>query len=310
MTPESSNKLSLGFSLMLGAFLCFALLDTSAKWLVVSGLPALQVVFMRYLGHFVATVVVYWPREGRRMFQSKTPRVQTLRAVLLLCSTTLNFFALVYLPLTTTIAIFFAAPLVVCLLSIPVLGERVGLPRFSAVLTGFAGVLIIVEPWGAAFSPKMLLAMGAMCCASCYFVLTRKIAGIDNNSVSQAFSSGIATVVLLPVGIYLWQTPVSTFDWLPLIAVGILGMVGHTLLTIAHRFVEASVLAPTVYSQILYATLFSWLFFNQIPDNKTVLGTLIIVASGLFVWHRERTRPAVTKGARTKTTSATTRAGR
>ncbi len=310
MTSEGTDRLSLGFSLMLGAFLCFALLDTSAKWLVVGGLPALQVVFMRYLGHFLATFAVYWPREGLRMFKSKTPGIQTLRAVLLLCSTTLNFFALIYLPLTTTIAIFFAAPLVVCLLSIPVLGERVGVPRMLAVLTGFCGVLIIVEPWGTQFSPKMLLAVGAMSCASCYFVLTRKIAGVDSNSVSQAFSSGLATVALLPIGIYLWQQPASGFDWIPLIAVGILGMVGHTLLTIAHRFVEASVLAPTVYSQILYVTLFSWLFFDQTPDKKTVLGTLIIVLSGLFVWHRERTRTVLSDKVRAKTTTAATRAGR
>lgn len=295
---------------MLGAFLCFALLDTSAKWLVVGGLPALQVVFMRYLGHFIATLVVYWPRERKRMFRSTTPRVQTLRAVLLLCSTTFNFFALTYLPLTTTIAIFFAAPLVVCLLSIPVLGERVGVPRLMAVLAGLIGVLIIVEPWGTAFSPKLLLPMGAMLCASCYFVLTRMIAGVDSNSVSQAYSSGIATIVLLPVGIYFWQTPESVYDWFPLVAIGVLGMVGHTLLTTAHRFVEASVLAPTVYSQILYATLFSWLLFNQIPNTRTVVGTLIIVASGLFVWHRERTRQVITDNARTKTTTATTRAGR
>jgi len=283
-----TNNISLGFSLMLLAFLFFASMESSAKWLVMGTLPALQVVFMRYLGHFAATLLVYIPREGRQMFISNQPKTQLLRALFLLISTTLNFFALKYLPLTVTIAIFFAVPLIVCLMSIPVLGEKVGIHRLAAVLAGFGGVLVIVQPWNVSFSKPMLFAITATFSASAYFVLTRKIAGADRNSVSQVYSAGLATAVLAPAGILYWQSPANTIDWILLCAIGTLGFVGHSLLTAAHRFAEASVLAPSVYSQILYATFFSWFVFHEAPAPNTMLGTLIIVASGIYVWHRER----------------------
>ena len=200
----------------------------------------------------------------------------------------LNFTALSYLPLTTAISILFAAPLVVCLLSVPVLGEKVGVRRLAAVLVGLAGVLIIVDPWGEGFDRHMLLSIGAMLGASSYFVLTRLIAGIDSNAVTQCYTAGVATLALAGPATLLWSWPAGAIDWALLIMIGSLGMLGHTMLTRAHENVEASVLAPMVYSQILYATLFGWLLFDSVPDARTMLGVLIIVVSGLYVWLRER----------------------
>ena len=284
----SNVDLPLGFTLMFGAFFCFASMDTSAKWLVMAGIPSLQVAFVRYLVHFLWAVVLYLPVEGMHIVKSKRPGQQVLRALFLFGGTVLNFTGMKYLPLTITIAIFFATPLVVCLLSIPVLGEKVGLKRLSAVLMGFIGVLIIVEPWGHSFDFHVFFAIGAMLCASSYFVMTRKLAGIDNNSVSQIYSAGLATVVLLPVAINIWVWPDSTLNWFLLLFIGSFGMLGHSLLTRAHIYAEASVLAPTVYSQIIYITFFSWVIFDSPPDQNTVLGTCVIVASGFYIWYRER----------------------
>lgn len=273
---------------MLLAFLCFAVMDTTAKWLVGAAVPVLQVVWLRYFVHFVCTVVVYAPTQGVNIAKSNRPRLQTVRALFLLTSTALNFTALQYLPLTITIAIFFVAPLTVCLLSIPVLGEKVGLKRLLAVLVGFLGVLIIVEPWSQRFDPHVFLAIGAMLCASGYFVMSRVIAGVDENSTVQFYVSGVATVLLSPFAYYVWQWPDSWQTWCLLCLIGSLGMLGHSFLTRAHQYAQASVLAPTVYSQAIYIALLSWIIFKQPPNYTTVLGTLIIVSSGLFIWFRER----------------------
>lgn len=286
----TGNNLQLGFGLMLAAFLCFASMDTSAKWLVMSALPAIQIAAIRYLGHFLLTLIIYLPQEGRNMVKSKVPGTQILRALFLLGSTSLNFTALQYLPLTTTIAIFFAAPLVVCILSIPVLGEKVGVMRFAAVVVGFLGVMIIVEPWNESFDYHVLYAVSAMLFASSYFVLTRKVAGVDGNAVSQCYTSGLATLFLLPFAMTLWVWPESAQQWILLALLGTLGMVGHTLVTKAHHYAEASVLAPTVYSQILYSVLFGWFIFGTAPAYNTIMGTAVVIASGFFIWYRERTQ--------------------
>lgn len=271
-------------------------MDTMAKYLVTHGLPILQVVFTRYVAHFATVVLFSFPKEGMQIFKSNTPKLQVLRALGLFGATVFNFAALAYLPLTVTIAIFFATPLMVCLLSIKILNETVGMRRLAAVFVGFLGVLVITQVWSAEFHWAMLLSLSALMSTSFYFVLTRKIAGNgDSNAVSQIFASGLAIPIVAPAAFYLWTTPTTTIEWILLFLVGIFGAVGHTLLTFAHRFAQASTLAPIVYVQIIYATVFSWLIFGAIPDFWTIVGTGIIVASGFYIWQRERYALAVDK---------------
>ena len=263
-------------------------MDTSAKWLVAAAIPALQVAWLRYFGHLVVVIAAYTPRQGLSIIKSKNPKLQSYRAMFLLVGTCFNFSALHYLPLTTTIAIFFVTPLTVCLLSIPVLGEKVGVKRLLAVLVGFGGVLVIVQPWSQSFDPHVFISIAAMLCISCYFVMSRVIAGLDSNATTQVYVSGLGTVLLAPLALYFWVWPDSLQAWILLILLGALGMIGHSMLTSAHQHAEASVLAPTVYSQMVFIAVLSWLVFNEPPDQKTLLGTLIIVGSGLFIWFRER----------------------
>ena len=285
---STGGSTTFGLGLMLIAFLCFSIMDTSAKWLVMAAIPSLQVAFLRYLGHFLWVLILYLPSEGVQIMRSNKPRLQILRAVMLLSGTAFNFTALKYLPLTTAVAIFFASPMVVCLLSIPILKEKVGLKRFAAIFVGFVGVLIIVEPWGAAFDYHVLYAFAALLGASGYFVMSRVIAGVDSNSVTQFYCAGVATVLLAPVAFAIWQWPSDSLSWILLVLIGSLGMLGHSVLTRAHQMAEASVLAPTVYSQILYITVLSWIVFDSIPSQTTALGALLIVLSGLYIWQRER----------------------
>ena len=264
-------------------------MDTSAKWLVMAAIPSLQVAFLRYFVHFIWVILIYFPKNGMAIARSRIPRLQILRAALLFSATAFNFTALKYLPLTTTIAIFFASPMLVCLLSIPILKEKVRLKRFTAIVVGFIGVLIIVAPWDDQFDYHVLLAVGALFGASGYFIMSRVIAGKDSNSVAQFYCAGVPTLLLLPVVLSIWEWPDTQLDWGLLVLIGSLGMFGHSLLTVAHRFAEASVLAPVVYSQIIYVTLFSWLIFDTVPSVSTAIGISIVVASGVYIWSRERT---------------------
>jgi drug/metabolite transporter (DMT)-like permease len=276
--------------IMAFAIFLFTLIDTSAKWLMLAGLPAMQVVFSRYLGAFLTVLIFFIPRHGLGEFRSNRPWIQGFRAMTLLSSTVLNFIALQYLPITLTIAMFFAMPIVVTLLSIPVLGEKVGLRRFLAVLTGFIGVLVIVQPWGAQFHWAVFVSMGALFSASTYFVLTRLLAGVDNNSTSQLWTNGLATLVLVPIALQNTVWPDNTLTMLVFLFIGFLGGVSHILATLAYRFAQASVLAPVTYIQVIYATAAGYLVFNTLPTIWTAIGTAIIIASGVYIWQRERVR--------------------
>ncbi|MEM9793525.1 MAG: DMT family transporter [Pseudomonadota bacterium] len=282
------DRLTAAVLILFGAFFCFTLIDSSAKWLVAAGLPALQVVFIRYAGHFLMAIAWFLPMEGMGVFRSNAPGIQIARAAMLMGGTTLNFIALAYLPLTITTAIFFAAPVLVSLLAIPILGEQIGPRRFVAILVGFAGVLIIAAPWGVAFHWSIFAAIGALVCASMYFVLTRMIAGVDNNPTGQVITSGLPALTLLPFVLGNWTWPATTVDWSVTCLIGLFGALGHSLLTVGYRYAPASTLAPVVYVQIIYATVISWAVFAQPPDSKTIAGTALIIAAGVYIWRRER----------------------
>ena len=276
--------------IMAAAILLFTMIDTSAKWLILAGMPPLEVVFSRYAGALVTALIIFLPRGGVSEFRSNRPALQALRALALLSSTVFNFFALRYLPITLTIALFFAMPIVTTVLSVLVLGEKVGLRRFGAVVVGFGGVLVIVQPWGAEFHWAVFLSMGALMSASSYFILTRALAGADNNSTSQLWATGIATLCLAPVALRGWVWPDEPWTLAVFLFIGVLGAVSHILATLAYRYAEASTLAPVNYVQIIYATAVGYFVFDTLPTAWTLLGTAIIAASGVYIWQRERLR--------------------
>lgn len=277
-------------AIMAVTVLLFTLIDTSAKWLILAGMPALHVVISRYIGAFIVNLLVFVGREGWGVFRSNRPGIQLLRAITLLSSTVLNFLALSYLPITLTIAFFFAIPVVTTLLSIPILGERVGMRRMVAVLVGFCGVLVIVQPWGAGFHWAVIYSICAMLTASLYFVLTRLLAGVDQNSTCQLWSTGLATLCLLPLAVKGIAWPEDTVGLAVFLLIGVLGAVSHVLVTLAYRFAPAQTVAPVSYVQAVYAAAVGYLVFETLPTVWTALGTAIIIGSGAYIWWRERTR--------------------
>lgn len=286
-----------GIALMLVAFLVFSFIDASAKWLSVLSLPALQLAFMRYLPHFVISTALVGPAGLKQaMFASSHAPMLILRAMMLMISTVLNFIAMTYLPLTLTSTILFSAPLIICMLSWPLLGERVGLFRWSAIALGFGGVAIAIRPFDDSFHWAVFLSLGGAFTFALYSILTRRLAGLVPIDVMQFYTGAVGTLGLMPFAIYQWQSPTTAIDWTIMIMLGVFGWAGHQFMTVAHRFADASLLTPFGYSFILYLTAWSYILFGHVPDQLTVTGALLIVISGLVIWFRELQQQRARRG--------------
>jgi drug/metabolite transporter (DMT)-like permease len=282
------DRRSLGIGLLVFAQLLFAGLDTSAKWLAVSGIPTGEIVFMRYAVHVALILALIMPVRGLALFRTGNWKLEVLRGLCLLGVTVGNFLAMQFLPLTVTGALLFTMPLFVCALSIPMLGETVGWRRWLAIVAGFIGVLIIVRPGTAAFHPAALLCIGGALCAAVYAILTRKLSGVDTAATQQVYAGIIALVCVAPFAFTGWVWPQSGPDWFAFFAAGVFGVCAHGLNTTAIRFAPPSLLAPFRYIELLYLAVASWGVFAEPPDVWFYIGAPIIILSGLYIWLRER----------------------
>lgn len=282
------DRRTMGFSLVILALIMFTGLDTCAKFLVTNGVPSLEVVFARYAVHLFLVVLILLPLQGKTLVKTKRPGLETIRALSLMSATVCNFFAVKYLPLTTTSAILFAMPLVLCVLSGPFLGEHVGPRRWAAVVVGLVGVLIIIQPGGTSFHPAMFLSLGAVMATAFYNLLNRKLAGVDPTNTQQFYAALVATGCIAPFAFFEWVWPDTPLLWTAFLAMGVLGGVGHLMLTVAHRYAEASALAPFSYMQIIFMTASSLFVFGEAPDMWIYVGAPIVIGSGLYIWLRER----------------------
>ncbi|AUH33499.1 DMT family transporter [Paracoccus tegillarcae] len=288
---EQSDHVS-GLLTFTCAVALFAVVDTSAKWLILAGLPALMVAFVRYFGALVMIVAVALPRDGLGAFRSVNPKLQLLRSICLMFSTVLNFIALTYLPLSTVVSIMFAGPVMTTLLAVPLLGEKITARRMAAVLLGFSGVLVVMQPWGDGFQPAMLISVCAMTATSLYFILTRRLAN-EAQVTQQLWSTSVASLVLLPVALTQWSWPHDAVEWSVLLFIGPVALAAHTLVVRAHRLAAASVLAPVIYLQLIFVSITGYLIFGAVPGLSVIVGGGIIIAAGL--WLRQIDRAAVSR---------------
>lgn len=286
MLHSSARHRRLGIGLITLTTLAFAVLDTSAKWLVMS-LPVVQVVWMRFLAHSLFSVAVFAPGMGFDLVRWREPRLQVLRGVMLATMTGLNFWALQYLQLAETGAIQFSVPILIAVLSAWWLGEHLDARRWAAIALGFVGVLVIIRPGSQAFHPAMLLTIGNAILYALFNMLTRHLASSEHPATTQLASAAVSTAVLTPFALWTWQTPSTGWHWAALAVAGLSGGAGHYFAAQAHRFASAAVLGPFLYQQILYMTFCGWLVFDQTPDHAVVVGATVVVASGLYLLWRE-----------------------
>jgi drug/metabolite transporter (DMT)-like permease len=278
-----------GIALMCGAVSCFAVLDTTAKYLNLY-MATLQVVWARYTGAFLFPFILSnpWTRPG--LTRTARPVLQIGRSMLLLGSTLCNFAALRYLQLDEAIALIFSTPFFVAALSGPMLGEWVSWRRWIAVAVGFVGVIVITRPGSGAFHPAALLSLAAALFYAIYSITTRILARTDSNQTTLFYSNVVGAVALMPVVPFVWTTPSDPLVIALMVVTGAMGSFGHYLLIAAHRLAPASVLSPFIYTEMILLIALGYLVFGDVPHRWTLVGSAIVVASGLYILHREQVR--------------------
>ena len=295
MSPDSTRKdvdtetmPPAALALSLGMFGMFALLDTSAKYLVTSGLAASFVVWCRFASQAVLQAIISRAWSNSDVWRMRNILLQVLRGIALPTTTLLNFKALETLQLAQTVSVFLSSPMMVTALAGPLLGEWAGPRRWAAIMVGFVGVLVVVRPGSAMFDPAILYSIGATLVYALYSILTRKLAGTETQASLVFYSSFFGIVLLAPFAWANAALPEHPLVIALLCVFGIFGMIGHTMFIKASRLASAPKIAPFVYSQLLWMTLLGYVVFGDLPDWWTVLGALIICASGLYLMYRER----------------------
>ncbi|WP_299820494.1 DMT family transporter [uncultured Roseibium sp.] len=278
-----------GISLIVLACLCFAVLDAIAKYLSAS-LPTLQIVWIRFLSHTVIAIVLFRVWKTPSLLKTGRPVLQLVRAACLLSTTILNFFAVRYLQLAETMSIMFAAPFVITALAGPLLGEWAGIRRWCAIIVGFIGVLVVTQPGVGGMHWAAIYSVAAMCTYALYALLTRQLTATDSSAGMLIISGLVAAVAMTPVGLSVWETPKDLWTWVLLLATGALGAGGHYVFIMAHRIAPAPVLAPFIYSQIVWMIALGYLIFADVPTLSTLVGAAIVVGSGLYILYRERVK--------------------
>jgi drug/metabolite transporter (DMT)-like permease len=286
---DNAENRRIGIGLVTLTTLCFAVLDTSAKWLVLA-LPVMQVVWLRFVFHVLIASVLLAPRYGWELLRVRNWKLQALRATMMAAMTGLNFWALQYLQLAETGAIQFSVPLLIALGSAAFLGEKLDGRRWAAIVTGFAGVLLIIRPGSAAFHPAILLSVLNALLYAAFNMLTRRMVATESAASLQLMSAAGAAVLLAPWALAVWQMPASLGQWGLLALCGLCGGVGHFMVAQAHRYASAATLGPFLYQQIIYMTLLGWWVFDQVPGLLVVGGAAIVVLSGLYLLWLEMKR--------------------
>ncbi|PVB62583.1 DMT family transporter [Labrenzia sp. 011] len=278
-----------GISLIVLACLCFAVLDATAKYLSAS-LPTLQIVWIRFLSHTVIAMVLFRVWKTPSLLKTRRPVLQLVRAVCLLSTTILNFFAVRYLQLAETMSIMFAAPFVITALAGPLLGEWAGIRRWCAIIVGFMGVLVVTQPGVGGMHWAAIYSVAAMITYALYALLTRQLTATDGSAGMLIISGLVAAVAMTPIGLSVWEMPQDIWTWALLLVTGALGAGGHFVFIMAHRIAPAPVLAPFIYSQIVWMIALGYLIFADVPTATTLLGAAIVVGSGLYILYRERVK--------------------
>ena len=282
ISPEAKS-----IALIIATVFLFSTQDAIAKNLIQT-YPPIQVVWARYTSQTLVSLIVLFPII-KTVLKTKNIKIQLLRSGLLFGATFCFFSSLKYLQLAQVNAIFQVAPLFVTALSVFILRESVGIRRWGGVLVGMIGALIIIRPGSTAFSLTLILPIGAALSYASYLIATKYLSKEESATTNFLYTSLIGFVFasfLLPAS---W-TPINTVDLFTFMSFGLLGALGHLLIILAFRLIDASFLAPFTYVQLIFASFWGFYLFSEVPDPFTITGSILIVLSGLYVWLREKNR--------------------
>ena len=274
----------LGIFWMMGAMMMFSVTNSSAK-LLMADYPVIQIVWARYFFQFVLLLLFLGPSLKNVLFTGKL-QLQIVRSFLLLGTSILFFFGLSKLALADISSIMFVAPILVTILSMPLLGERVGPRRWAGIFVGFLGATIIIRPGYGMIHLTALFPLGAACLYALYQISTRFLGRTDNAMTTLFYTASSGTIILTSLVPLYWIAP-DTEGWLIMILLGVTSNLGHFSMIKAYEHAPAPTVVPFTYANLLWMTLFGYILFSDLPDLWTITGAFIVAGSGLYIFHRE-----------------------
>ncbi|NND91777.1 MAG: DMT family transporter [Granulosicoccus sp.] len=276
-----------GMAFMMLAIGLLSAMDAIAKWLTTNGLTVIQILALRSLVIVPLMLIVFSSRGSRATLVPRSPILHLYRGVIGFISPLTFFLGIRHIPLTDAVVVFFASTFIIALLSMLFLGERVGIYRWASIISGFLGVLVVVGPKGTGDWHGYALVFVGSATYALLFISGKYLSRTDSVA-SLVFSFnlcvGLISLILLP---FYWS-PMNLTHSMLLICLALLAVSGHYLITLAFSISEASLLAPFEYTAVLWALTFDLLIWQTTPALSTGLGATIIIASGLFMVHRER----------------------
>jgi drug/metabolite transporter (DMT)-like permease len=286
-----TGDLRRGTALALLAVLLFTVMVALVKWLSATFSP-MQVGVFRAGCALALVLPVLLAVDGPRALRTTAPSAYVLRGLLGAGAIVTSFYAIAAMPIADWVAISFLVPLFVAALSGPMLGEQVGWRRWVAILAGFAGVLVIVPPTGAASAFALAVGVASQAMVAMALILIRRMGSRERTTTIVFYYMLSLTLITGLVAPAFWVRPQGS-EWLLLAAVGLIGGVAHLLVTAAYRLAPASVIAPFDYTGMLWALLIGWVVWRETPDANLLVGVPLVIASGLYVVMSAARRPQV-----------------
>jgi drug/metabolite transporter (DMT)-like permease len=281
-----SNNPGLGVATMLLSILLFSMMDAMVKWLG-GNYPTQQIMFFRSLVAIIPVAAIIVSRGGLKVLKTRQPAMHLLRSTLGISAMACAFYAFSLMRLADAISILHTAPLIMTALSIFLLGEKVGLHRWSAIIAGFIGMLIIIRPGQSMLESGSLFMLIAAVLIGCNSIIIRHLSAQDDPvCITFYFTLTGILVSSIAIALFGWVMP-SAGDWVFLIAVGLFGGVAQYLMTVSYRHSEIAVVAPLKFLSIVVGGLIAYFIWAEIPDLQSLVGISIIVGAGLYAMHRE-----------------------
>ena len=280
------NSRQVAIMLMVFAVISFPTMDVMAKYLSQTQ-PPMQVVWARYTGQFILILLIFINRLGE-VATTTQPGLQLSRSIALFGGTFFFFTSLSYMQIGKVAAIFQVAPVIITLMAVMFLKETIGIRRIISLIGGFVGALIIIQPEAGFFELAAFLPMLAATCYAGYSVLTRLLKPGETANTTLFYTAGFGAVVSTAILPFIWQTPQSYFEILLMASMSLFGGFGHYCVIQALMRAEATELAPLNYLAMVFAMIWGFLFFAEIPNSATLSGAALIVASGLYLWRRSQ----------------------
>ena len=268
-----------GIGLVVASVACFAVLDTTTKY-ISNSVPLLMALWFRYAFQAVVTTATVLPLRGLAILRTVHPKFHMLRGLLLLSTSLFAFFSLRYMPVGEFTAIVMITPLVITLLAATSLGEKVSPLRWALVTGGFAGTMVIIRPGHDAFEWTTLLPIGLVVSNAWFQVLTSKLVKTENPLTMQFYTGWAGTLVASLALPFVWISLDSWTLWACLGLMGLAGTVGHFLLILAYQRAPAATLTPYLFCQIGFAMFGGWLVFSHVPDQWSLVGMVMIAVCG------------------------------